>query len=239
MGAGVLTDVLLALLDEPDVAVGGTALQQRLATCGRSLRSDQLLVALLRLETTDHVRVDRGAQMRFSLTDGGRARAHELGGGQPVHVRLLMADLVGFVSFTAVHGDAAAHEAARGLAGAAAAAVRAGGGEVVKGMGDGFLAWLPPDADARPVVAALAERCVQPSGVPWRVRAASHVGHPIRHGGDLFGGDVNLVARLCQAAAPDELVLSRSHEGEPAEGGEHLLLRGMDEPVPVTRVAIG
>lgn len=239
MGTGVLTDVLLALLDEPEADMSGTALQHRLATCGRPLRSDQLLVALLRLETTDHVRVDRGAQMRFALTDGGRARAYELGGGRPVHVRLLMADLVGFVTFTAAHGDAAAHEAARGLAGAAAAAVRSAGGEVVKALGDGFLAWLPPHVDPLPVVTSLAGRCVQPSGDRWRVRAASHVGHPIRHGGDLFGGDVNLVARLCDAAAPDELVLSRPLEGGATDGTEHLLLRGMSEAVPVTRVAIG
>jgi class 3 adenylate cyclase len=238
MGAGVLTDVLLALLDAPDADVGGTALQHRLARCGRQLRSDELLVALLRLETTDHVRVERGPQLRFSLTDSGRARAYELGGGRPVHVRLLMADLVGFVSFTTAHGDGAAHEAARGLAGAAAAAVRDGGGEVVKGMGDGFLAWLPPTVDPLPVVASLADRCVQPSGERWRVRAASHVGHPIRHGGDLYGGDVNLVARLCEAAAPDELVVSHPHPVGASHRVEHLLLRGMADAVPVARVAI-
>ena len=57
--------------------MSGTALQQRLATCGRALRSDQLLVALLRLETTDHVRVARGAlrtrriKSWFRLTNDG------------------------------------------------------------------------------------------------------------------------------------------------------------------------
>lgn len=236
MGAGRSTEVLLALLDAPSDGFGGEEVLGRLGEEARRPRRDQLLVSLLQLEASGHVGVhrDRGS-MRFWLSDQGRARAYELGGGQPVHVRLLMADLVGFVAFTAEHGDEAARDAAGGLATAAASVVRAEGGEVVKGLGDGFLAWLPPTVDALPVVSKLAARCAQPSGARWRLRAASHVGSPIRHGGDLYGGDVNLVARLCELAAPDELVVSRP--GDPA-ATEHLELRGMSDPVPVARVAI-
>lgn len=237
MGAGSSTEVLLALLDAPDDGLDGEELVASLGRHGRRRqRRDQLLVTLLRLEASGHVIVHRaGGMLRFSLSDQGRARAYELGGGQPVHVRLLMADLVGFVEFTAAHGDEAARDAAGTLATAAAAIVRAEGGEVVKGLGDGFLAWLPPATDALPVMARLAARCSQPTGTPWRLRAASHVGRPLRHGHDLFGGDVNLVARLCELARPDELVLSRPGD---ALAPEHLELRGMADPVPVARVAI-
>lgn len=235
VGTKLATEVLLALLDVGDDRVGGGELQDRLAAHGTRPAADDLLVALLRLETTGHVLVERQpSSMRFALTADGRERAYEMGGGRPVHLQLLMADLVGFVAFTSTHGDAAGREAAGALHRAASGAVRAGGGEVVKVMGDGFLAWLPPSTDPLPVVTAVAAGCLQPSGRSWPMRAASHVGFPIRHHNDLFGNDVNLVSRLCAAAAPGELVRSSGGRGEP----EHLDVRGFDAPVLVWRVAL-
>ncbi|MEO7429783.1 MAG: adenylate/guanylate cyclase domain-containing protein [Acidimicrobiales bacterium] len=234
MGTKLGTEAMLALLDVGDAGLGGSELQDRLAAVGRRPGADALLIALLRLETSGHVAVSRGASMMFALTAKGRERAYELGGGQPVHLQLLMADLVGYVAFTSAHGDAAGRAAAGSLHQAASDAVRLGGGEVVKVMGDGFLAWLPPSTDPVPVVTSVAAGCSQPSGEPWRLRAASHVGHPIRHRNDLFGNDVNLVARLCAAAAPGELVRSTGGHGTP----EQLVVRGIDAPVAVWRVAV-
>lgn len=227
-------EVLLALLDVGDRGFGGAEVQERLATHGKRPAADALLIALLRLETSGHVTVERGQTMTFALTPAGRDRAYELGGGQPVHLQLLMADLVGFVAFTSTHGDVAGRAAAGSLHQVASDAVRHGGGEMVKVMGDGFLAWLPATADPVPVVTAVAAGCARPSGEPWLLRAASHVGNPIRHRNDLFGNDVNLVARLCDAAAPGELVRSTGGRGEP----EQLDVRGFDAPVPVWRVAL-
>ncbi len=234
MGPKLGTEVLLALLDVAEPGVGGLELQDRLGAQGKRPSADKLLVTLLSLETAGHVAVRREAAMGFALTAQGRERAYELGGGQPVHLQLLMADLVGFTAFTSMHGDTAAHAAADGFHRAATDALRLGGGEVVKVMGDGFLAWLPPAADPMPVVTAVAAGCERPDGEPWLLRAASHVGHPIRHRRDLFGGDVNLVARLCAAAAPGELV--RSHGG--VDRPEPLQVRGLDAPVSVWRMAI-
>ncbi len=234
MGTGLGTEVLLALLDVGDAGVGGTELLARLDAVGKRPGADSLLVALLRLETSGHVAVSRGAAMSFSLTAQGRDRAYELGGGRPVHLQLLMADLVGFVAFTSTHGDAAGRAAAGALHHAASGAVRNGGGAVIKAMGDGFLAWLPPTADPVPVVAAVAAGCPRPDGEPWLLRAASHTGHPIQHRGDVFGNDVNLVARLCSAAEPGQLVRSTGGTGVP----EHLDVRGFDAPVPIWRMAI-
>jgi class 3 adenylate cyclase len=228
------TEVLLALLDVGAPGISGTELQGRLARHSSRPGADALLVSLLRLEGAGHVAVQREPSMRFSLTDPGRDRAYEVGGGRPVHLQLLMADLVGFTSFTSLHGDVAARAAAGTLHQAASDAVRRAGGEVVKSMGDGVLAWLPPGRDPAPVVRTLAAACARPDGTPWLLRAASHEGRPIRHGGDLFGRDVNLVARLCGAAAPGQLVCST--DGEHAD--EQLLVRGLDEPVPVRRTAI-
>ncbi|MGQ0831646.1 MAG: hypothetical protein ACT4OV_08200 [Microthrixaceae bacterium] len=234
MGAGLGTEVLLALLDVGDVGVAGGEVQARLGERGKRPAADVLMVALLRLETSGHVAVSRSADMTFTLTTKGRERAYELGGGRPVHLQLLMADLVGFVSFTSAHGDAAARAAAGALHQAASDAVRLGGGELVKVMGDGFLAWLPPAVDPVPVVAAVAAGCARPDGDRWQLRAASHVGHPIRHRGDLFGNDVNLVARLCDAAAPGELLRSTST----AAHGERLEVRGIDASIGIVRVPI-
>lgn len=234
MGTGLGTEVLLALLDAGEVGIGGLELQAQLAEHGKRPSSDALLVALLRLEGAGHVSIERGESMTFALTPVGRDRAYELGGGRPVHLQLLMADLVGFVTFTAVHGDAAGRAAAGTFHEAASDAVRRGGGELVKVMGDGFLAWLPPAADPVSVVSAVADRCSLPSGEPWPLRAASHIGEPIRHRNDLFGHDVNLVARLCAAAAPGELVRSSGGPGEP----ESLTVRGLDAAVPVWRTVL-
>jgi class 3 adenylate cyclase len=234
MGPGVSTAVLLAMLDVADVGVSGLDVQHRLAVHGTKASADKVMVALLRLEDTGHVTIERGDVMRFALSPKGRDRAYELGGGKPVHLQLLMADLVGFTEFTSKHGDAAARQAAGTLHQVASDAFRRDGGKVVKSMGDGFLAWLSPAADPVAVLASVAAGCSAPSGHPWQIHAASHVGHPIEHHGDLFGRDVNLVARLCDAAAPGELVRSGGGCGEP----EHLAVRGFDEAIPVWRVAI-
>ena len=234
MGRALGTEVLLALLDVGEVGISGTELQDRLATRLKRPAADALLVALLRLEGIGQIVVHRSPTMRFALTPDGRDRAYEVGGGRPVHLQLLMADLVGFVSFTAAHGDAAARQAAGALHRSASDAVRLGKGEVVKVMGDGFLAWLPPTVDPIPVLSAVGAGCEQASGARWQLRAASHIGHPIRHGGDLFGNDVNLVARLCDAAEPGELVRS----GTGRDHAEHLVIRGLDQPVPVWRSPI-
>jgi class 3 adenylate cyclase len=234
LGAGLSTEVLLALLDVGDVGVPGAEVQRRLLGQGKKPRSDKLMVTLLRLEGAGHLRIDRADGMHFALTDKGRERAYELGGGNPVHVQLLMADLVAFTEFTSAHGDAAARAAAGLLHQLASDAVRRDGGEVVKALGDGFLAWLPPGNDPLPVLRSMAAGCERPSGEPWQLHAASHVGRPIRHRGDLFGADVNLVSRLCDAARPGELVRSSGGQGDP----EALAVRGFGDPVSVWRVAI-
>jgi class 3 adenylate cyclase len=234
LGAGLSTEVLLALLDVGDVGVPGAEVQRRLLGQGKKPRSDKLMVTLLRLEGAGHLRIDRGDGMHFALTDKGRERAYELGGGNPVHVQLLMADLVAFTEFTSAQGDVAARAAAGLLHQLASDAVRRDGGEVVKALGDGFLAWLPPGNDPLPVLRSVAAGCERPSGEPWQLHAASHVGRPIRHRGDLFGADVNLVSRLCDAARPGELVRSSGGHGDP----EPLAVRGFGDPVSVWRVAI-
>ena len=46
---------------------------------------------------------------------------------------------------------------------------------------------------------------------------------------------MNLVARLCDAAAPNELVVALDRA---ADDDEHLEVRGLAQPVPVVRVPV-
>ena len=223
-------DVLLALVGPP---ADGATLSQRLEEAGKPRKAGRLLGELLALETSGHVDIERaGGGYRFSLTDLGEEAAGELGPGRPTALTLVMADLVGFVAFTASHDDLAAQQAAQLLHRLAHDELRREGGRVVKSLGDGVLGALPPGADAVAALERLAARLEHPDGGCWPIRGAAHAGRPIVLEGDVFGHDVNLVARLCAAAGPNELLLSGA--GDRA-ADEVLMIRGLDAPVVVCR----
>lgn len=191
-----------------------------------------LLPVLLALEDAGLLVVDRAQEpYRYALTPEGAAAAHEASPGRADPALLVMLDLVGFTRFTREHGDAAAHEEASRLAAVARAAVAPLGGVLVKAMGDGVLLRLPADADPEPLVRRVAD-VLRDGSRPWQVHAAARVGRPLRHGGDVFGADVNLVARLCARAAPDELLVSVD------EAGECLEVPGLADTARVRRVRL-
>ena len=229
-------DLLLALLGTtPAAPVTADGLVALLHRGGLRPSPSQLLASLLRLERSGHVHVARRDQYRFALTPLGEDAAYDLGPGQRVEVTVVMIDLVGYVAFTEEHGDDAAHRAARQLHDVARIESARCRGRVVKQLGDGILLGLPPRVDAAEVVTAISRRCRRPDGSRWPVRAAARSGRPIEHGGDLYGADVNLVARLCEQADPDQLVLAVE---QPEEAAEHLEVRGLASPVGVTRVPV-
>jgi class 3 adenylate cyclase len=86
------------------------------------------------------------------------------------------------------------------------------GGTEVKTNGDGFLLTF---ASARAAVqfgvdlqAALAERRDAEPDAPLEVRIGVHAGEVERDGHDLVGRNVSLACRLCDAAAPGEVLVS-------------------------------
>lgn len=223
------TAVLWALLGQPP-ASGFEICSTVSSATGRRCTPRQLLPALIRLEEAGLVQVDRiGDPHRYALTEQGTTAAYDSGPGQPEPAVLVMADLVGFTRFTEQHGDGAAHEQASRLTSLARAAATTHGGAVVKSLGDGVLLRLPPHADPVPVLQSLATALA--TGDPsWQLHAAAHTGAPLRHGGDVFGRDVNLVSRLCGRARPGELLVTG--------GDEALELEGFDEAVRVRRVML-
>jgi len=226
---------MLALLGSGD-GIDGTEVARRLHDAGRPAPASDILTALLQLEATGHVRIRRGDRYWFDLTADGQEAAYTLGPGAPEDAVLVMVDVVGYVAYTSRHGDVAAHALAQRLLTAAEQELTAVGGRLVKSLGDGFLGAVPPAADAVVVVRRIASRFEQHHGdATWpRLRAAVHRGRPIRHAGDLYGTDVNLVARLCEQAGPDEVMCSIPSSATENAATAQVEVRGIDHPVPVT-----
>lgn len=92
------------------------------------------------------------------------------------------------------------------------AAVSDHGGHIVKSQGDGFMIAFSTAADA--VRAALALQSAIDIGDrrlrkrPIQVRVGVHVGTAIERGGDLFGRDVALAARVAAEAVGSEVLVS-------------------------------
>ncbi|GLZ46721.1 adenylate and guanylate cyclase catalytic domain-containing protein [Actinomycetospora sp. NBRC 106375] len=124
-------------------------------------------------------------------------------------VAVLFTDLAGFSDWTLEVGDDAAVRALRRVGVAVEPLVRRRG-RVVKRLGDGLMAVFPDADDA--VEAALAARDavagLEVDGHRLHLRAGVHVGTPHQLGGDFYGRDVNIAARITDAARPGEVCVS-------------------------------
>jgi predicted ATPase/class 3 adenylate cyclase len=105
------------------------------------------------------------------------------------------------------------------------ACVREAGGDVFKTVGDQVCAVFSHSDDAvRAAVASQRRLAAEPWPAPVgpvHVRMALHAGAPNCRDGDYFGPPVNRVARLLQAAHPDQILLSVAvHDGLSAGGAE-------------------
>jgi adenylate cyclase len=125
---------------------------------------------------------------------------------------LVFTDLVGFSSWALEAGDAAALELLREVGTAVEGAVLAHEGRIVKRLGDGVMATFLHAEQA--VGAALdAQEAVQQieiDGYQPRMRAGVHWGRPRKLGGDYLGVDVNIAARVADAAKPDQVLISHA-----------------------------
>lgn len=123
---------------------------------------------------------------------------------------IVFTDLVRFSDWALDVGDTAATELLRKVDGAITPLFENRGGRVVKRLGDGLMAtFLEPAAaveavfDAQHAIAA-----VDVAGERPRMRAGAHHGRPRRVGRDYLGVDVNVAARVAQAAKAGELLVS-------------------------------
>jgi adenylate cyclase len=129
---------------------------------------------------------------------------------------ILFTDLVGFSSWALEAGDEAALELLRQVGAAEELVISRNGGVVVKRLGDGAMAVFGGAPEA--VQAALdlqAElRGIEIAGHRPELRAGVHVGRPRKIGNDYLGVDVNVAARVGDAAKRGEVLVSDSARGE-------------------------
>lgn len=131
-------------------------------------------------------------------------------GDEPLAI--VFTDLVGFSDWALEAGDDEALELLRTLGRTVDPAIKERDGRIVKRLGDGLMAVFEEAAPA--VDAALeASRAVAEirlNGYSPELRAGIHFGRPRRLGGDYFGVDVNVAARVADAAGPGEVLISEA-----------------------------
>jgi adenylate cyclase len=145
-----------------------------------------------------------GLQLWQSLSEAaGRGRGD-------AELALLFTDLVGFSSWALEAGDAAALELLRAVGSAQETAVLAHDGRIVKRLGDGLMATFltAPEAVDAALDAHDALENVEVDGHRPRMRAGVHCGRPRKLGADYLGVDVNIAARVCDAAKAGEVLVS-------------------------------
>jgi adenylate cyclase len=131
----------------------------------------------------------------------------KLGGDR---LAIVFTDLVGFSDWALEAGDDISLELLRAVAEAIEPPVTRHRGEVVKRLGDGMMAVFGDADEAVAAVFEAGERLdgVEVAGYRPRMRAGMHVGTPRRLAEDYLGVDVNVAARVADAASGGELLIS-------------------------------
>jgi adenylate cyclase len=131
-------------------------------------------------------------------------------------VAILFTDLVGFSDWALNAGDEAALEVLRQVGDAEQKAISSNKGAVVKRLGDGAMAVFSDAEQA--VKAALASQGaiskIMVEGYRPQQRAGVHRGTPRKVKGDFLGVDVNIAARVGDAAKGGEVLVSGSVRDE-------------------------
>jgi adenylate cyclase len=152
-------------------------------------------------------------------------------GSRDDEVAILFTDLVGFSSWALEAGDAQSLELLRRVDAAVSACVEELGGQVIKRLGDGTMAvFNDPSAGVEAACDALtAGHGVSTDGYDARLRAGLHYGTPRAIGSDYIGIDVNIAARLCEAASANEVLMSEAVKKRLAGDARKLENRVLEE----------
>jgi adenylate cyclase len=173
------------------------------------------------------------------------AEAQGRGRGK-IDVAILFTDIVRFSSWALEAGDEAALELLRRVAAAEDTAISAHGGTLVKRLGDGAMAVfrVPEQAVHAALQAQRDARQIEVNGHKPELRAGVHLGRPRRVGADYLGVDVNIAARVGEAAKGGEVLVSESARAalEPATfkfgRNRRLSATGAPQGLAVCRVAL-
>jgi adenylate cyclase len=157
---------------------------------------------------------DRPSALRelgFGAIQAWQALSEAQGRGHGDHdLAIVFTDLVDFSAYALEAGDDRAIDLLRRVGLAIEPVIAEHRGTIVKRLGDGLMAVFE-DADAAVAAAVEAVEQVERLDVGGHrplLRAGVHVGRPRRLGGDFFGVDVNVAARVAAAAGPGEVLVS-------------------------------
>ncbi len=176
----------------------------------------------------------------LGIEDSVETRTAALSSGSAV---ILFTDIVSSTELTERMGDTAFRDASRALDAGLRAAIRDAGGVAVEGklLGDGVLATFGSAAQA----IEGARRCLALSAASeLGLHIGLHAGDVIREEvdgrRDVFGGAVNIAARICGLSAPGEILVSdvvrgmaRSSAGVVFEDRGEREMKGVGEAVRV------
>jgi adenylate cyclase len=177
-------------------------------------------------------------QVYEALASGGWGERGE------TELTVVFTDLVRFSDWVLEAGDTAATEMLRHVDGEITPVFSERGGRIVKRLGDGLMATFlePSDAVEAVLDAQSAIAGVEVLGERPRMRAGAHHGMPRRVGRDFHGVDVNIAARVAQAAKGGELLVSgtvREHlDDERFKAKRKLLFRAKGAPKDLSVYAV-
>ncbi len=125
---------------------------------------------------------------------------------------ILFADIVESTALTEQLGDAAFREKARELDTSLRGIIRECSGTPVEGkvLGDGVLAVF---TSARQAIACALKCNAASKPLGLRLHLGIHAGDVIREGNNVYGGAVNIAARIATASAPGEVLVSDTVRG--------------------------
>lgn len=136
------------------------------------------------------------------------------------HRTIMFTDIVGSTTMTERLGDRRATEMVRAHDSVVRRCLNRADGREVKHTGDGIMASFADTAKAIECAAAIQsefQRYNHGNLEPIHVRIGLDCGEPVEDSRDLFGVTVQLAARLCSAAQPDQILVSenvfRNHGG--------------------------
>ena len=156
-------------------------------------------------------------------------------------VTILFTDLVGSTLLFDRQGDEAADDVRREHFAALRRAVAEHDGREVKSTGDGLMVVFS-SAVAGVRCAVQMQRATAEAGY-LELRVGLDAGEPLPDGDDLYGTPVNVASRLCDAAAPGEILatevvcrIARPRIGELIRPAGAMRLRGISDRIAVSQI---
>jgi adenylate cyclase len=125
---------------------------------------------------------------------------------------IVFTDLVEFSDWALEAGDDKAVELLRKVGKQIEPPLESRGGTIVKRLGDGLMAVFEEPEAALTAACEASDSLdgIEVAGYRPQLRGGIHLGKPRALGGDYFGVDVNIAARVADAAGPGEILISNA-----------------------------